>query len=219
MAGYVGETVNSVMRKLHKMAGGDLEKAQRSIVFLDNMDKIAYASSVGAKRDEVRSYSHQVFSDILRIVDGTQINLSAGREDGEDFDLATEEDEEELFDTSNLFFVCFGVSEDFYKTRQNTTKHTTDKVSGVCPRPPTPPPKGKAAVPEKKSKKPTNLNASTDTTSSNESDGSGTGSDDSGIETSRLQKLELDEKNFNDSDTMNSDSTASQVGTILFLYP
>lgn len=40
-AGYVGEDVESVLQKLLQNAQGNVEKAQRGIVFLDEIDKIA----------------------------------------------------------------------------------------------------------------------------------------------------------------------------------
>lgn len=40
-AGYVGEDVESVLQKLLQNAGGNVERAQQGIVFLDEIDKIA----------------------------------------------------------------------------------------------------------------------------------------------------------------------------------
>ena len=40
-AGYVGEDIESVIQKLLQNAGGNVEKAQRGIVYLDEIDKIA----------------------------------------------------------------------------------------------------------------------------------------------------------------------------------
>ncbi|VDM99018.1 unnamed protein product [Thelazia callipaeda] len=45
-AGYVGEDVESVVQKLVQNAGGNVEKAQQGIVFLDEIDKIAATQSV-----------------------------------------------------------------------------------------------------------------------------------------------------------------------------
>ena len=141
----MGESVNSVISKLYKKADFDLKKAQRGIVFLDGMDKIGMAGCpLSADRRIRESVSHQVFKEILQIVEGTKIDVSrlkseAGEpETSSAADKATSSNatnqsleetqellsqEEELFDTSNLFFVCFGVTEDFIFSRQNTTKH------------------------------------------------------------------------------------------------
>ncbi|HBC68938.1 MAG TPA: ATP-dependent Clp protease ATP-binding subunit ClpX, partial [Sutterella sp.] len=40
-AGYVGEDVENIIHKLVQAAGGDVEKAQRGIIYLDEIDKIA----------------------------------------------------------------------------------------------------------------------------------------------------------------------------------
>ena len=43
-AGYVGEDVENVVLKLLQAADGDIEKAQRGIIYLDELDKIARKS-------------------------------------------------------------------------------------------------------------------------------------------------------------------------------
>ena len=39
-SGYVGEDVENVVHKLYQKAGGDVEKTQRGIIFIDEIDKI-----------------------------------------------------------------------------------------------------------------------------------------------------------------------------------
>ena len=47
-AGYVGEDVESVLQKLLQEADGDVHRAQRGIVFLDEVDKIAATRDVAS---------------------------------------------------------------------------------------------------------------------------------------------------------------------------
>jgi ATP-dependent Clp protease ATP-binding subunit ClpX len=68
-AGYVGEDVESVLQKLLTEVDGDVEKAQKGIVFLDEIDKIA------ATRD-ITSYAYRDVSGqgvqqaMLKMVEG-----------------------------------------------------------------------------------------------------------------------------------------------------
>ena len=123
MSGYNGETVNSIVSKLYRKSDFNLEKAQRGIVFLDGMDQIGvngYVSNDDGLREVT---SQQVFKEILSIVEGTKVDVSRIRTDSDVNRNSTIS--EELFDTSNLFFVCFGVAEDFLYNKQNTTKLST----------------------------------------------------------------------------------------------
>lgn len=46
-SGYVGEDVSSMFARLHKIANGDVELAQKGIIFIDEFDKIATVNSSG----------------------------------------------------------------------------------------------------------------------------------------------------------------------------
>ncbi len=85
------ETINTVIAKLFRKADYDLGKAQRGIVFLDGMDKIGSNVSGG------KAANKQVLREILQTIDGTTVDVTrVGSEDNE------------VIDTSHIFFVCFG---------------------------------------------------------------------------------------------------------------
>ena len=58
-AGYVGDDVENVVTRLVQAAGGDIEKAQRGIIFIDEIDKIARMSE---NRSITRDVSGEEFS-------------------------------------------------------------------------------------------------------------------------------------------------------------
>jgi ATP-dependent Clp protease ATP-binding subunit ClpX len=68
-AGYVGDDVESMISRLYNAAGGDIEKTQRGIVFIDEIDKIARKSeSTNITRDVSGEGVQQA---LLKLVEGT----------------------------------------------------------------------------------------------------------------------------------------------------
>jgi ATP-dependent Clp protease ATP-binding subunit ClpX len=95
-AGYVGEDVSSIFTALLVKAGGDLEKAQRGIVFVDEIDKLAAKPGDGG--DVSRKAVQQA---LLAAIQGTELPIKKG------FDLRSAQ-EKILFDTSELLFIGSG---------------------------------------------------------------------------------------------------------------
>lgn len=98
-AGYVGDDVTSILESLYFAAEGDIERAQRGIVFIDEIDKLAVASSeskslVGGKG---------VQQALLPIIEGSKVVVPIGR--GEHASKVE-------FDTTNVLFVCGGAFPD-----------------------------------------------------------------------------------------------------------
>ena len=72
-AGYVGEDIESVIQKLLQNAGGNVEKAQRGIVYLDEVDKIAARKLSGGNFRDVSGEGVQ--QGLLKILEGSVVNV------------------------------------------------------------------------------------------------------------------------------------------------
>ncbi len=99
-AGYVGEDVENILTRLLQVADNDIEKAQKGIVFIDELDKIARA---GENRSITRDVSGEgVQQALLKLIEGSVVNISpkGGRKHPNQ--------EFTQIDTSNILFICGG---------------------------------------------------------------------------------------------------------------
>ncbi len=116
-AGYVGDDVENVVTRLVQAADGDIEKAQRGIIFIDEVDKIARMSE---NRSITRDVSGEgVQQALLKIVEGAVVNVppKGGRKHPGQDALQV--------DTTNILFICGGAFdgiEDIIKRKQGSNK-------------------------------------------------------------------------------------------------
>lgn len=99
-AGYVGDDVESMISMLVNAANGDIELAQRGIVFIDEIDKIARKSeSTSITRDVSGEGVQQA---LLKLIEGTQCRISAsGGRKNPSQDMT-------VVDTKNILFIAGG---------------------------------------------------------------------------------------------------------------
>src|SRR5437588_3140389 len=99
-AGYVGEDVDSVIKALYRNAGGDIEKAARGIVCIDEIDKIARKGGGPSVTRDVSGEGVQ--QALLKILEGKQASITP--------DGARNRPQQELIqvDTTDILFVCTG---------------------------------------------------------------------------------------------------------------
>ena len=99
-AGYVGEDVENIILKLLQAAGNDVEKCQRGIIYIDEVDKIARKGDNPSITRDVSGEGVQ--QALLKILEGTVANIppQGGRKHPEQKYIQ--------MDTSNILFIAGG---------------------------------------------------------------------------------------------------------------
>jgi len=114
-AGYVGEDVESILTRLLQAADYDLEKAERGIVYIDEIDKIARKSDNPSITRDVSGEGVQ--QALLKLLEGTHINVppQGGRKHPDQKMISV--------NTENILFMCGGAFsglDRIIKSRLNT---------------------------------------------------------------------------------------------------
>lgn len=98
-AGYVGDDVENIISRLLQSANYDIEKAQKGIVYIDEIDKIARKVEDNSRRD---ISGEGVQQGLLKIIEGTvaSVPTQPGRK--------SSQQEYVQVDTKNILFICAG---------------------------------------------------------------------------------------------------------------
>ncbi len=99
---FVNTEIEAILQRLLDKAGGDISRAQRGIIFIDEVDKLKAVSD----RSRVAS-GESVQHALLKIMEGSQVRLRSG----------------DYIDTTNILFICGGAFDGLSEIIQNSQSY------------------------------------------------------------------------------------------------
>lgn len=115
-AGYIGDDIESVVSKLLAAADNDVDKAERGIIFIDEIDKIAKKKNMNSR--DVSGESVQ--QELLKLLEGSRVEVPVGSNQKNALTpMAT-------VNTDNILFICGGAFPDLEDIiKQRLTKKSS----------------------------------------------------------------------------------------------
>ena len=122
-AGYVGEDVENIVARLVQAADGDIEKAQRGIIYLDEIDKIARKSENPSITRDVSGEGVQ--QALLKLIEGTVARMpeAGGRKHPNRPMIEV--------DTTQILFICGGAFDGMERIIEQRTQKSTIGFGGT----------------------------------------------------------------------------------------
>ena len=115
-AGYIGDDIESVVSKLLAAADNDVEKTEKGIVFIDEIDKIAKKKNVNSR--DVSGESVQ--QGLLKLLEGADVEVPVGANSKNAMVPLT------TINTRNILFICGGAFPDLERIiRERLTRQTS----------------------------------------------------------------------------------------------
>jgi len=118
-SGYVGNDVETILENLLLRANGDIERAEKGIIYIDEIDKITSKNSNG-QRNSLDVGGEGVQQSLLKIIEDSEVHLKVGKN--------VYEKRKVVMQTKNILFVCGGAFvglEDIIKKRINNKDNIT----------------------------------------------------------------------------------------------
>ena len=116
-AGYIGDDIESVISKLLAAADNDVERAEKGIIFIDEIDQIAKKKNTTSR--DVSGESVQ--QELLKLLEGSQVEVPVGSNQKNALTPMT------TVDTNNILFICGGAFPDL----ENIIKERLNQSSSM----------------------------------------------------------------------------------------